>query len=115
MLKRFNLRFNRLRHYSALAFKEKKKIGTWYLSSAGLVFGIVVLGGLTRLTESGLSITEWNLVKGIQYPSNLMEWEQEFNKYKESPEGIMLNKNISIEEFKNIFFMEWAHRIWGYI
>jgi cytochrome c oxidase assembly protein subunit 15 len=117
MIKRFNfLKFNRFfRDYSVLAVKEKKKIGTWYLGSAGLVFGIVVLGGLTRLTESGLSITEWNLVKGIKFPSNLIEWQEEFDKYKESPEGIILNKNISIEEFKNIFFMEWAHRLWGYI
>ena len=100
-------------NYSTLVVKERRKVGSWYLSTAGLVFGIVVLGGLTRLTESGLSITEWNVVKGIKFPSNPLEWQEEFDKYKDSPEGILLNKNMGIDEFKNIFFMEWAHRIWG--
>ena len=108
-------RFSAKNHFrlSTLVLKEKRKVASWYLTSAGLVFGIVIIGGLTRLTESGLSITEWNLVKGIKFPSNITEWESEFEKYKESPEGILLNKNMGIDEFKNIFFMEWAHRIWG--
>ena len=61
-----------------------KSIGYWLLGTSTLVFGIVVLGGLTRLTESGLSITEWKPVTGAVPPLNQQEWEEEFNKYKNS-------------------------------
>ncbi|OAV98067.1 hypothetical protein PTTG_01220 [Puccinia triticina 1-1 BBBD Race 1] len=80
---------------------------------AGLVFTIVVVGGYTRLTESGLSITEWNLVSGILPPLNAEDWEKEFAKYRATPEFKLLNHAIGIEEFKKIFFWEWAHRIMG--
>jgi hypothetical protein len=63
-----------------------KSVGYWLLGMGGLTFGIVVVGGLTRLTESGLSITEWNLIKGMKYPSTPSEWEVEFEKYRQSPE-----------------------------
>ena len=62
----------------------QKSIGYWLLGTSTLVFGIVVLGGLTRLTESGLSITEWKPVTGAVPPLNQQEWEEEFNKYKNS-------------------------------
>lgn len=88
-------------------------VGYWLIGTSGLVFGIVVLGGLTRLTESGLSITEWKPVTGAIPPLNQAEWEEEFSKYKESPEFKQLNSHITLEEFKFIFFMEWAHRLWG--
>jgi cytochrome c oxidase assembly protein subunit 15 len=88
-------------------------VGYWLIGTSGLVFGIVVLGGLTRLTESGLSITEWKPVTGAIPPLNQAEWEAEFEKYKESPEFKQLNSHITLEEFKFIFFMEWAHRLWG--
>ncbi|CEP23700.1 unnamed protein product [Cyberlindnera jadinii] len=88
-------------------------VAYWLLGTSGLVFGIVVLGGLTRLTESGLSITEWKPVTGAIPPMNKQEWEEEFAKYKESPEFKQLNSHITLEEFKFIFFMEWAHRLWG--
>ena len=61
-------------------------VGWWYLLSGSLVFTIVVVGGLTRLTESGLSIVEWNLIKGMKPPTSEQEWEEEFAKYKEFPE-----------------------------
>ncbi|EFP82094.1 Cytochrome c oxidase assembly protein cox15 [Puccinia graminis f. sp. tritici] len=80
---------------------------------AGLVFTIVVVGGYTRLTESGLSITEWNLVSGILPPLNAEDWEKEFAKYRATPEFKLLNHAIGLEEFKKIFFWEWAHRIMG--
>jgi hypothetical protein len=63
-----------------------KSMGYWMLGSGTLVFGIVVLGGLTRLTESGLSIVEWNLIKGMRPPQSEEEWEEEFGKYKQFPE-----------------------------
>jgi cytochrome c oxidase assembly protein subunit 15 len=88
-------------------------VGRWFLCSSSLVFGIVILGGVTRLTESGLSITEWNLIKGIKPPQSDQEWDQEFTKYKQFPEFKLLNHQITLEEFKKIFYMEWAHRMWG--
>ncbi|KAK9359183.1 cytochrome oxidase assembly protein-domain-containing protein [Lipomyces starkeyi] len=90
-----------------------KSVGYWLVGSAALVFGIVVLGGLTRLTESGLSITEWKPVTGSIPPLTLGDWEAQFEKYKESPEFKLLNSNMTLDEFKFIFFMEWAHRLWG--
>ena len=91
----------------------KPIVGYWYLLTGSLVFGIVVIGGLTRLTESGLSITEWNIIRGMKYPGSPEAWEIEFDKYRKTPEYKLLNHNISLQEFQNIFFMEWAHRMWG--
>ncbi|KAI0231890.1 Cytochrome c oxidase assembly protein cox15, partial [Massospora cicadina] len=88
-------------------------VGYWLLGMGAMVFGIVVIGGLTRLTESGLSIVEWNLVKGVKPPINEAEWELEFAKYKQFPEFKKLNPLMTLEEFKLIFFMEWLHRLWG--
>ncbi|KAK9465662.1 cytochrome oxidase assembly protein-domain-containing protein [Lipomyces arxii] len=90
-----------------------KKVGYWLIGSACLVFGIVILGGLTRLTESGLSITEWKPIAGSIPPITQEEWDDEFSKYKLSPEFKLLNSNITLEEFKSIFYMEWGHRLWG--
>ncbi|KAI8801736.1 cytochrome oxidase assembly protein-domain-containing protein [Cladochytrium replicatum] len=85
-------------------------VGYWMLFSASLVFGIIVLGGLTRLTESGLSITEWKPVTGALPPRTQEEWNVEFEKYKNFPEFIKLKRNMTLDEFKFIFYMEWAHR-----
>lgn len=87
--------------------------GYWLICTSGLIFGIVVLGGLTRLTESGLSITEWKPVTGTIPPLNQEEWETEFKKYKASPEFKQLNSHITLDEFKFIFYMEWGHRLLG--
>ncbi|KAI8592124.1 cytochrome oxidase assembly protein-domain-containing protein [Geranomyces variabilis] len=92
---------------------SKPIVGWWYLFSGSLVFGIVALGGLTRLTESGLSIVEWNVIKGMKPPRSQEEWEEEFEKYKQFPEYKLLNHNITLAEFKSIFYMEWAHRMVG--
>ncbi|KJY01201.1 cytochrome c oxidase assembly protein cox15 [Zymoseptoria brevis] len=88
-------------------------VAYWLLGSAASVFGIVVLGGLTRLTESGLSITEWRPVTGSFPPLNEEDWESEFGLYKLSPEFKTLNSRMNMEEFKQIYWMEWAHRLWG--
>ncbi|KAM9899963.1 hypothetical protein OXX79_005421, partial [Metschnikowia pulcherrima] len=92
---------------------SSKAVGYWLISTSGLIFGIVVVGGLTRLTESGLSITEWKPVTGAIPPLNDAEWQEEFEKYKESPEFKQLNSHITLEEFKFIFSMEWGHRFLG--
>ncbi|RLV96570.1 Cytochrome c oxidase assembly protein COX15 [Spathaspora sp. JA1] len=90
-----------------------KVVGWWLIGTSGLVFSIVVIGGLTRLTESGLSITEWKPVTGALPPMNQAEWLEEFAKYKESPEFKQLNSHISLEQFKFIYSMEWGHRQLG--
>jgi len=92
---------------------SKSTVGYWLLGTSGLVFGIVVLGGLTRLTESGLSITEWKPVTGAIPPLSQEDWEIEFAKYKDSPEFKQLNSHITLDEFKFIFSMEWGHRLVG--
>ncbi|RJE27505.1 hypothetical protein PHISCL_00091 [Aspergillus sclerotialis] len=92
---------------------SSKTVAYWLLGSAASVFGIVVFGGLTRLTESGLSITEWRPVTGSLPPINTEDWESEFAKYRASPEFQMLNPNMTLSEFKYIYYMEWIHRIWG--
>jgi cytochrome c oxidase assembly protein subunit 15 len=71
------------------------------------------VGGLTRLTESGLSIVEWNVIQGMRPPLTQGEWEAEFAKYQLFPEFQLTNHAITLEEFKFIFFMEWAHRMLG--
>ncbi|KAF2638668.1 electron transfer protein 1, mitochondrial precursor [Massarina eburnea CBS 473.64] len=92
---------------------SSKGVAYWLLGSAASVFGIVIFGGLTRLTESGLSITEWRPVTGSLWPPSQEAWEAEFTKYKSSPEFAMLNSTMTLPEFKKIYFMEWAHRLWG--
>ncbi|KAJ5612494.1 Cytochrome c oxidase assembly protein COX15 [Penicillium lagena] len=111
-----------------------KSVAYWLLGSAASVFGIVVFGGLTRLTESGyvlssqlwhcehftdkpiltrLSITEWRPVTGSMPPMNTEDWESEFSKYRASPEFQLLNPHMTLSEFKSIYYMEWIHRLWG--
>lgn len=90
-----------------------KSVAYWLLGSAASVFGIVIFGGLTRLTESGLSITEWRPVTGSFPPMNQEHWEYEYTRYKLSPEFKMLNSHMDLEDFKQIYWMEWGHRLWG--
>lgn len=85
----------------------------WLWSVAGLVFLMVVVGGATRLTESGLSITEWKPVSGILPPMNEAAWLAEFEKYKQIPQYSMLFPTMTLGEFKTIFFWEWSHRLLG--
>jgi len=83
------------------------------MASSTLVFAIIVVGGITRLTESGLSITEWKPVTGILPPLSQAQWEEEFEKYKATPEFKLLNHSFQLEDFKRIFYMEWGHRVLG--
>ncbi|KAL7622374.1 Cytochrome c oxidase assembly protein cox15 [Parahypoxylon ruwenzoriense] len=97
------------------AFPEtsSRSVAYWLIGSAASVFGIVVFGGLTRLTESGLSITEWKPVTGSLPPLTQADWESEFEKYRASPEFHLLNSHMDLDEFKQIYYMEWTHRLWG--
>lgn len=90
-----------------------KVVGWWLAGCCGLVVGAVVLGGVTRLTESGLSMVDWHLIKGMRPPTTQEEWENEFNKYKQFPEFRILNHDMTLKEFKFIWYMEYSHRMWG--
>ena len=96
-------------------YANEKKINRlflfWLISSLILVFLIIVVGGLTRLTDSGLSITEWELFTGLLPPLNSNTWEIYFNEYKKIPQYEILNFNMTIDEFKTIFYWEYFHRI----
>ena len=83
----------------------------WLISIAFLVALIIIVGGLTRLTDSGLSITEWELFKGILPPTSEEDWVRYFESYKLIPQYTLLNSNMNLEEFKFIFFWEYAHRL----
>lgn len=89
-----------------------KALGAWMATVSGAVFGMVAVGGYTRLTRSGLSMTEWR-PQGSRLPSGLEEWTVAFDKYKATPEYRKLNQSMNLEEFKSIYFWEWFHRMWG--
>jgi heme a synthase len=88
-------------------------IANWLFFVASLVFAMVVVGGITRLTESGLSITEWKPISGALPPLNQADWLSAFEKYKAIPEYQLINKGMSLSDFKFIFFWEWVHRLLG--
>ena len=91
--------------------KIDKLFSYWLVTSLILVFLIIIVGGLTRLTNSGLSITEWELFRGILPPLNDLTWSQYFNDYKKIPQYKLLNYDMSLQEFKIIFYWEYIHRI----
>ena len=76
---------------------------------------MIIIGGLTRLTDSGLSITSWDLFFGILPPLSLNDWEKSFSLYKEIPEYTLINKSMSLEQFKTIYWWEYIHRLLGRI
>ena len=86
-------------------------IGLWLLVCAALVFAMVVIGGVTRLTHSGLSMVEWRPLIGILPPLSDMEWQRVFGLYQLSPEYLQINKGMSLDDFKGIFWWEWFHRL----
>jgi cytochrome c oxidase assembly protein subunit 15 len=83
----------------------------WLYIFAFVVAFLVIFGGFVRLTRSGLSIVEWNPISGVMPPIGQQAWEEEFAKYQQTPEFIKINKGMTLEEYKFIFYMEWAHRI----
>lgn len=88
-----------------------RAFGGWLLVVAALVFAIVVVGGITRLTESGLSITEWKPIRGIVPPLDATEWRAEFDGYKAIPQYAAFNQGMTLEGFKHIYFWEYLHRL----
>jgi cytochrome c oxidase assembly protein subunit 15 len=92
-----------------------RAVALWLLAVAGLVFVMVVVGGITRLTESGLSIVRWDPVSGAVPPLGEEAWEAEFAAYRDSPQYRQVNSGMTLAEFKNIFFWEYVHRLLGRI
>ena len=91
----------------------RRSIGRWLAVWAAMVAVLVLIGGATRLTESGLSITEWQPVSGVIPPLNDAAWAAEFARYREIPQYRLLHQGMSLAEFKTIFLWEYAHRLWA--
>lgn len=93
--------------------QRAKVMAGWLFTVAGMVLFMVILGGLTRLTHSGLSITEWKLFTGWIPPLNDADWATLFAKYQQSPEFHAMNPDMDVNGFKGIFWLEFIHRVWG--
>ncbi len=93
--------------------KDNNAVIYWLLTGCILIFIMVIVGGITRLTHSGLSISNYKLISGTIPPMNEMEWNEAFDLYKQYPEYQKLNYGMSLEEFKDIYFWEWIHRVIG--
>jgi heme a synthase len=98
---------------ASILTQETRAVRIWLWAVAALVFAMVVVGGATRLTESGLSITEWQPVTGALPPISEAAWQELFDKYKAIPQYQALNADMSLAAFKAIFWWEWAHRLLG--
>ncbi len=85
----------------------------WLFSGCLLIFGMVVVGGITRLTGSGLSITEWKVITGTVPPLTETQWLEEFEKYKQIPQYRAINSHFTLSDFKFIYFWEYLHRLFG--
>jgi cytochrome c oxidase assembly protein subunit 15 len=92
---------------------QTRAIRLWLYAVAALVVAMVLVGGATRLTESGLSITEWQPVMGVVPPLNAAQWQDEFEKYQAIPQYRELNRGMSLDAFKTIYWWEWTHRLIG--
>jgi cytochrome c oxidase assembly protein subunit 15 len=98
---------------SASSETRQHAIRLWLYAVAALIFAMVLVGGATRLTESGLSIVEWKPVTGVLPPLGEAAWQAEFDKYKTIPQFQHLNSGMALAEFKTIFWWEWTHRLLG--
>lgn len=92
-----------------------RAIARWLLACCALVFAIIVVGGITRLTHSGLSITEWQPIVGTLPPLSDSDWQIAFDKYRQTPEYLQVNKGMTLDAFKRIYWWEYAHRLLGRI
>lgn len=92
---------------------SSKPVAIWLMAGVGMIIIQILLGGITRLTGSGLSITEWNVVTGTLPPLTESAWIAEFEKYKQTPQFNLLNADFTLPDFKFIFFWEWFHRFWA--
>lgn len=93
--------------------KKARRVAIWLFFTAALVFIMAIIGAITRLTESGLSMVEWRPLIGSIPPLNDAEWQRVFDLYRQTPEYIQKNGGMGIVQFKTIFFWEWLHRLFG--
>jgi cytochrome c oxidase assembly protein subunit 15 len=93
--------------------RSSKPIAAWLLVGVFMIIVQIILGGITRLTDSGLSITEWKPILGTVPPTNEKEWNEAFNQYKQLAQYKNLHSYFTLKDFKSIFFWEWLHRLWG--
>ena len=93
--------------------KQDRTVAWWLLVCCGLVFAMVVLGGFTRLTGSGLSMVDWRPLMGVLPPLTDAEWQRVFDLYRQSPEFQLINSDFGVDEFKGIFWLEYLHRLLG--
>ena len=99
--------------FEAPAERADSLVTAWLWLVAALVFAMIVVGGATRLTDSGLSITEWRPIPGAIPPLSDADWQAAFALYKQIPEFKLVNKDMTLEGFKFIFWWEWGHRFLG--
>ena len=92
---------------------QNRQVATWLFVCCGLVFAMVILGGVTRLTGSGLSMVDWKPIMGWLPPLNDAEWQRAFDMYKLSPEFLKVNAHMDVNAFKGIFWLEFLHRLLG--
>jgi cytochrome c oxidase assembly protein subunit 15 len=95
------------------AERSRKLVAAWLLTGVGMTVIQIALGGITRLTGSGLSITQWDVITGTLPPLNEQQWLVEFDKYRQTPQYHLLNFDFTLNDFKHIFFWEWFHRLWA--
>src|SRR5215470_2776699 len=95
------------------ASSSTRALRLWLAVVAGLIFAMVLVGGATRLTESGLSIVEWKPLTGTVPPLSESAWQAEFEKYQTIPQYQQVNRGMTLEEFRLIYWWEWAHRLLG--
>lgn len=93
--------------------RSSRPVALWLLIGVFMIMVQIVLGGITRLTGSGLSITEWDVITGTLPPLNQAQWLAEFDKYRQTPQFRLLNADFGLSDFKFIFFWEWFHRLWA--
>src|SRR3954447_26745695 len=93
--------------------KSTRWVATWIFTGVGMLIIQVLLGGITRLTGSGLSITEWKPIMGAVPPMNEADWQRAFEKYQHIAQFKYLNSHFTLSNFKFIFFWEWFHRLWA--
>ncbi|MFV0604779.1 MAG: COX15/CtaA family protein [Niabella sp.] len=94
-------------------FKKNRAVATWLIVGAVMIIIQVLLGGITRLTDSGLSITEWKPILGALPPMNEHQWQEAFEKYKQIAQYKYIHNYFTLHDFKSIYFWEWLHRNWG--
>src|ERR1700761_191406 len=91
---------------------SSRPVAIWVYTGVIMLLIQVILGGITRLTGSGLSITEWNVAKPIP-PLNTAQWQEAFVKYRQTPQFRLINSDFGLSDFKFIYFWEWFHRLWA--